>query len=513
MKLAIKLCSILFVGIVAILAVDAYLAVQSESEAILSDMRYETALLGHSMKNLVADVWNNSGEERALRLIEDANREENAVRIRLIWLEDVTDVRHRPQVALRKLGAVVRGEQASFHISDASNDGQLVTYVPVTLTGHGPSALELSESMARLNSHNRRTVSRALTVMAMLLASGGASVLVLGVTLVARPLGRLSAMVRRIGEGDLGIRLDLHTGDELSALADALNGMCQQLSESQDTARKEIEARIAAIEQLRHADRLATVGRLASGVAHEVGTPLNVIAARAKQIRVDGLLQTEIKKNAAIIGKQSERIARIIRQLLAFARPSRQHWLPLDLAKTARETTSLLKPLAEKHSVLLRTIVCHNPPFVLADEAQIEQVIANLVVNAIQAMQRGGNVEVRVFLNRACRPGVEDAREMIYACVSVRDEGSGIAEKDLSSIFDPFFTTKDVGEGTGLGLSLAHEIVREHGGWIAVASQLGKGSRFTIHLPLASNDAPDIEQNAPLFTHAIGPGHLSQKAS
>jgi signal transduction histidine kinase len=345
MKLAIKLCSLLIVGIIVVLAVDAYLAVQRESEDLLADVRYDTALLGHTIKNLVTDVWDTSGEERALQLIEDANRKQEAVQIRWVWLDRAEGPRQRPRLDIQQLGPVFRGMEASFQVSSSSGEDQLVVYVPVTVEGRRRGALELSESMARLRARNWRTITRALAVTVGLLAIGGASVTILGAVLVARPLGRLGAMVRRIGEGDLATRLDLRTGDELSALADALNRTCQTLSESQDTACREAEARIAAIEQLRHADRLATVGRLASGVAHEVGTPLNVISARAKQIRAGDLEQAEITKNATVIGTQSDRIARIVRQLLAFARPSRGERAPFDLAKISRRTINLLQPL------------------------------------------------------------------------------------------------------------------------------------------------------------------------
>jgi signal transduction histidine kinase len=282
--------------------------------------------------------------------------------------------------------------------------------------------------------------------------------------------------------------VNLHTGDELSELADALNMMCQHLLESRDAVRKETERRISALEQLRHADRLVSVGRLASGIAHEVGTPLNVISARAKQLRTSELPDEDIKNIASVIGNQSDRIARIIRQLLALARPSRNERKSLDLGKTAYASTTLLKPLANKRGVSLRVVVCPDPPVVLASEEQLEQVFTNLIVNAIQAMPHGGEVAITVSSLHACRPGDEKSKAKTCACVMVSDQGIGIAEEDISKVFDPFFTTKDVGEGTGLGLSSAYEIVHEHGGWIEATSTVGKGSCFSIYLPLANTN-------------------------
>jgi signal transduction histidine kinase len=484
MKLASKLCAILILEFVVILAIDAYAAARSESADFLADMEHDAILLGHAMRSLLIDVWAANGEDRALRLIDEANREEDDVQMRWVWLEGAKDRGNTPRVATNRLEALRHGEEASFQVAGAYGSKQLVAYVPVKVPGGRWGALELSESFARLQAHNRKAIGRALTVMAVLLTAGGGSVMLLGMALVARPLGSLSAMVRRIGQGDLAARLQLHTGDELSELAEALNKMSQDLAESRNNLRQEIEARIAAIEQLRHADRLATVGRLASGVAHEVGTPLNVISARAKQIRTGSRGDAEIEKHATIIGAQSERIAVIVRQLLAFARPNRGEKKPLDLGALGTATANLLAPLAEKSGVALRVVSDDDQPIVEANHGQMQQVLTNLVVNAIQAISHGGSVEIRVGRHRAVHPGCEASDMGEYACLRVSDDGKGIAEEELPRIFDPFFTTKDVGEGTGLGLSLASEIVREHGGWIQVRSELGKGSCFSVYLPL-----------------------------
>jgi two-component system, NtrC family, sensor kinase len=310
-----------------------------------------------------------------------------------------------------------------------------------------------------------------VTTLTLALVSGGLSV-VLGFWFVGRPVRALEGKARRIGKGDLGTPLRLPQKDELGELATEINAMCENLAEAHQRIERETAARLAALEQLRHADRLMTVGKLASGVAHELGTPLNVISARAAMIVAPDTTPPETLEYARIIGDASSRMAKIIRQLLAFARRKPAEKALHDLRRLASETLDLLRPIAAKKNVRF-ALVCDAPEMrINIDGGEIQQALTNLVVNAIQAMGEGGLCEVEI----AREPGD-------HVCVRVRDEGPGIAEDHLPHLFEPFFTTKDVGEGTGLGLSVTHGIVEDHGGWISVESEPKKGSAFSMHLP------------------------------
>jgi signal transduction histidine kinase len=176
-------------------------------------------------------------------------------------------------------------------------------------------------------------------------------------------------------------------------------------------------------------------------------------------------------------------MTKIIRQLLDFARASSPHKAPTDLSTVVGQTADLLRPLAEKRNVQL----CIAPGEVSAvaaiDAGQIQQVLTNLMVNAIQAMPNGGNVDIAVRRQTARAPDSADDHPCEYLAIEVRDQGVGIAEEHLQHLFEPFFTTKGVGEGTGLGLSIAYGIVQEHGGWIDVTSRPNQGSCFTVFLP------------------------------
>jgi two-component system NtrC family sensor kinase len=286
-----------------------------------------------------------------------------------------------------------------------------------------------------------------------------------------------------VAAGDLSGPVDVRSHDELGELGASLNSMCDQLIESQKKIEEETASRVAAMAQLRHADRLRTVGRLASGVAHELGTPLNVISGRAGLIASDKLNDEQRTQSALTIKAEADRMAGTIRQLLDFARRNRPNKASIDLLQVARQTIELLSPLAEKRKLRLSLSPESGEYEALADVGQVQQVLTNLIVNAMHASSEDGAVEVSIERREATPPEEHDGTPGEYDCIRVEDHGQGIKPEDLDHLFEPFFTTKDVGEGTGLGLSIAYGMVHEHGGWIDVVSEVGKGSCFTVYVP------------------------------
>jgi signal transduction histidine kinase len=266
-----------------------------------------------------------------------------------------------------------------------------------------------------------------------------------------------------------------------------MNTMCERLVDANERVQAETRARIDAIEQLRHADRLMTVGKLASGIAHELGTPLNVVEARAGMIAAGETSKDETLEYARIIVDAVGRMTRTIRQLLEFARRRGPEKNNQQIAPVIARTLELLKPLGAKKQISLSLENGQTRPLDV-DANQFEQVVTNLVVNAIQSMDHAGSVVVRISEERATPPADMDGVAGEFACVRILDEGAGIAKEHVPHIFEPFFTTKDVGEGTGLGLSVAYGIVRDHGGWIDVKSEIGKGTEFLVYLPLQARD-------------------------
>jgi signal transduction histidine kinase len=334
------------------------------------------------------------------------------------------------------------------------------------------------------------TVIQKIALFVAFLIVGGALVWWMGNNLVGRPVKALVGQAHEVGRGNLNMINDLEgTRDEIGALAGGLNQMVVDLRNARDRLEQETTQRLAAVEQLNHAERLSTIGKLASGLAHELGTPLNVVAGRAKMIADGGISHSEIGDSARVIRQQAERMTGLIRKLLDFARRSPHKKQVESLSHLAEQAVNLLSQLADGRSASIVLESSRESPVVKADPAQIQQVLSNLIINAIHAMPDGGTVTVRYGVRQVQPPADHGGIESDYAYVDIVDEGVGIPEEDLTRIFTPFFSTKQVGEGTGLGLSIVHGIVNEHDGWITVKSEVGQGSTFSIYLPVEGNES------------------------
>ncbi|MDZ7405760.1 MAG: ATP-binding protein [candidate division KSB1 bacterium] len=488
MKLSFKIMSFVFLGIFVLLVIDGYLSVKREIALFTNDMRHDVFLLGHAMKQLVSEAWQHGGQSRALELIKNVNQDEPQIQIRWVWLDAAPGDPFAPRVSPARLDSVISGYEVNINEKRRSGSNYFYRYIPIEAENHRLGALELRESHAALNDYTHHTIIWSIVLTGSLLLVGGLLVWILSIRFVVRPLDKLMNKTQQIGAGNLSGDLVLKGHDELSDLAAAMNRMCGQLSLARETVRKETKARIAALEQLRHSERLATIGQLAAGMAHELGTPLNVVAGRAKLMASEDLKKEEIIENSRIIREQVDRMTRIMRQLLDFARRQPARRLPTDLRKVVRQVLDMLDAAARKNRVILALIENGEPAMIAIDQAQIQQVLTNLVMNGIQAMPNGGRLELGINVERPHRPARQDGEEKDYLAIRVRDEGTGISEENKQRIFEPFFTTKEVGKGTGLGLSIAHGIVEEHGGWIEVESELGKGSCFTVYLPMENKE-------------------------
>jgi two-component system NtrC family sensor kinase len=485
MKLAAKLILIVVLGIAIVLPIDGYFSLKRQRDLFEDDTRQDLRILGLTMRQLVADTWRTAGRERAWQLIEDADAAEPStdMDVRWVWLDASPSDPSAPRVPRGRLGPALQGQDVSCKERDPGGKMYFYSYFPVPIDDPRPGALEVRESMHGLETFVRGALLKVGGLTGSLVFLSGCAALLLGVRLIGRPLDQIVRKMRRVGAGDFSSPLLLSGHDEFDELAAGLNTMCEQLREAWDKAHRETEARIAALEQLRHDDRLKTVGRLASGIAHEMGTPLNVISGYAGMIAARALSASETVESAQIIKSQSERIASIVRQLLDFARRRPGQETAVDLQHLIRQSLDLMAPLAQKQKVRLIVADGTAPVLAWADAEQIKQVLLNLITNALQAMPGGGDVEVAAGPAPCPPPDGHADPGGRYVCLSVRDTGEGIPPENLSRIFEPFFTTKGPGKGTGLGLSVAEGIVREHGGWITVESALGKGSRFCVCLP------------------------------
>lgn len=483
MKFATKLIAALWSGMCLIYAANAWDRFRREASAFESDMMRDHEVMGRGLGAAVAEVWEREGRSRALEVVEAANQRESLILIRWVDPASTDPAAPRPTAPAAAIAGVNAGEFAGW--VDRSGSGRLFTYVPLRGRDRWLGAIELSESLDAERAYLEGSVTRMMLTFSLLTLTSGGVVLVVGIYFVARPIRALVDKARRVGAGDFEGPLVLAQRDELGLLADEMNAMSARLAEARRALNAEMAARIDAIEQLRHGERLMTVGKLASGIAHELGTPLNVISQRARMISTGEVEGADARESASAVAEYAERITRIIRQLLEFARSRSPEVSPADMRWLAENTLTMMAPLARKHQIRVSVEGDGGPVSALVDLVQIQQVLTNLALNGIQAMTQGGLLSVHVGRVEREPPAGVGGETRRWIAVSVRDQGSGIAPEHLDRVFDPFFTTKAVGEGTGLGLSVAWGIVREHHGWISVESQPGAGATFTVYLPEA----------------------------
>jgi len=476
MKLARKLAVLLLLGMMLVLCVDLGFSIRREVALFDTDMKRDHQILGGAVAEAAARTWQATGESSVRDLISQINTREKSLKAELVLLDD--SARDHDFVGRLRRAGIVQEE-----VSGRERYPSLLTWVRIPRDGSTLAAIQLVETTEARHNYILSTVVRSVaTAGGIALLSWGIAVLV-GIGVVGRRVDELVHFARQIGTGDVNARVITRGNDELTELTMAMNGMAEQLEVARKSLLRAGDAKLQALEQLRHADRLATVGKLASGIAHELGTPLNVIGGRAKMIlRAEGISEAAAN-NARIVVEQSARMADIIRQLLGFARAGEARKQSGDLRLVVEQAAHLLAPMAKKKSVEIVLGLPPEPVVVELDQGQVHQVLTNLLVNSIQASEGAGSVSVR--LDHGVRPVDSQAgTERDCAVITVSDQGLGIPEAILPRIFEPFFTTKGVGEGTGLGLSVAWGIVQEHGGQIHAKNRDGGGAEFTVELPI-----------------------------
>ena len=469
MRLTRKFIAALVISVALVAMIQGFFDYRRERDVFDNQMRSEATALGRALARGMAEVWERDGEAAARQFLLTASSRSEHIRARWVWLDATS--RDAPRVSRDELVPLFDGQVVTI-----KDKGLLLTYIPVKVPEARDGGLEIAQPLEQLYKFTSDSLRNGIIASASAVAIAGLLALALGFLFIGRPISRLAEKARRVGTGDLSGPLHLSQRDELGQLATEINLMCERLA-------AERGAREAATEQLRHADRLTTVGKLASGIAHELGTPLNVVQGRARLIRDKEVEGGEAIESARIVLEQAERMTALIRQLLDFARPRVLHKTSVNLGGLVQRVCDLVGTIARKVNVKLEAPQPDATLHVDADEGQLHQVLTNLVINAIHAMPDGGTVEIVTRLAEITPPPYVESREAKWIAIDVRDAGTGMDAATRERIFEPFFTTKEVGDGTGLGLSVSWGIVREHGGWIDVQSEPGAGSTFTVWLP------------------------------
>ena len=341
---------------------------------------------------------------------------------------------------------------------------------------------------------------------------------------LVKPLKDLVQLTQKISDGDFSQKIEVTSKNEIGQLISSFNRMIERLKENQESLDNHLKSLESANKQLKQAqeelirtEKLASIGRFAAGVAHEVGNPLGAILGYTSILEKNGIDREESKDYLKRIEKEIERINRIVRELLDFSRPSKFEIRDVDMNKVMENTLSLISYQKNFKNVETRLDLHPNLPMIKGDESQLSQVFINIILNGIDAMPKGGILEIHteeyvvedVFPRRLQPPYARrrkgDPAELDYfhlrkpdplsslltkfskgdrlVRIRISDTGIGIKKEDLERIFDPFFTTKSPDKGTGLGLSISLRIVESMGGEIRVESEVGKGSTFELYFP------------------------------
>ena len=299
---------------------------------------------------------------------------------------------------------------------------------------------------------------------------------------VYRPVKELIQGTHRVAGGDLNYRLPVRSDDELGDLAASFNKMTEEVAGEQAHIEEQVRRKTAELERvyktLLRSEKMASIGKLAATVAHEINNPLFGILTYARLVlrelmKHDVPARDEMAEQLQTIERESKRCGDLVKNLLTFSRQAPSHREPNDLNTVVHRAVLLVKHKLEMQNIELVETLAEGLPPVECDANQIQQVTLVLMVNASEAMPKGGRLEVITEFDAATEQGA----------VRVRDTGSGIPEDVLPRIFDPFFTTKEDQNRTGLGLAVAHSIVEQHAGEISVRSTAGEGTEFKVTLP------------------------------
>jgi two-component system, NtrC family, sensor kinase len=372
--------------------------------------------------------------------------------------------------------------------------GTTAVAVPVTRADGTHAAAVATVSLGALE--QLRTKGRQVTLWFTPAAIVLLTLLVdwLGRRLIHQPIGRIRDTMTRAGAGDFTARAEQVRSDEIGTVAAGLNEMLQRLQDFHealqdrvDDATSELRVRneelvesyqrvFALREALARAEQLAAVGQMAASVAHQVGTPLNLISGYVQILQEEASGNPRIAERLAIVQEQIAKVAAVVRTLLDHSRRPADR-APVAIASLLSRVADVARPKLDASGITLTLDIAQNLPPIWADSEQLELAMLNLITNSLDAMPHGGSL------------GIRASRAASGVRIEIIDTGTGIPEELLPRIFQPWVTTKPAGRGTGLGLSITHDVVQRHRGAIGVVSDRGRGTTFTIDLP--SSPAPE----------------------
>jgi len=311
------------------------------------------------------------------------------------------------------------------------------------------------------------------------------ALLYVSTTRIVRPLQRMAVAARQIAKGDLSQKVEIRSRDEIGELAGSFDQMTADLRKANKelidwgtTLERKVEDRTRELRDVQahliQAEKLASIGKLAAGVAHEINNPLGGILIYSHLILEDTPKTGPHYENLKKIVRETARCKEIVKGLLDFARPKEPEMAPTDVHEILGRCLALIERQSLFQNIRLEKFYAPSLPRIIADGAQLQQVFMNIIFNAAEAMEGNGTLTLKTRLD----PGRKEI------AIEFADTGHGVKEEDKKRLFEPFFTTKEVGKGTGLGLAISYGIIQKHGGAIEIRSEAGQGAVFTVRLPL-----------------------------
>ncbi|MEF3076762.1 ATP-binding protein [Methylobacter sp. Wu1] len=486
MSVIYKLTFSLFALTLVVFGIYGTYQLRTESQDLRDDVEKETRLLAHSLLVSVENALRDQQTEDVQKLLQQLERLKPSIDVR-IYIQNRSVIRADaenvvwPEAVKQALyQAALEGETKQFYFP-AKDPDFLVLSLPFNKdTATTPGNLALVRSLQKMKEDLSKTKTYILLSFFSLILFITLLCFFLGQIYISRPLRELrQAMLAFRNSREPPEPLPISGNDELSSVRQEFNRMTVQLFSAYRRLDAETQQRRQLQRALQNADKMITIGQLSAGLAHEIGSPLQIINGRARALADGSEDLQEVRRIANILVDQTDRITRIVQRLLEFApRPSSEPVL-CDVIQAVAEVIDMLGFEARRQGVAMTFTHPEILPLLLINKDGIQQIVLNLLSNALAAVVDTGSISVDLS-----QDSIVYADNKIPALrLTVSDTGTGIAPEHLPYLFEPYFTTRSKQGGTGLGLAVVKTLVTEMGGSVVAETEFGKGSRFIVHLP------------------------------
>ncbi|HET7274203.1 MAG TPA: HAMP domain-containing sensor histidine kinase [Longimicrobiaceae bacterium] len=484
MRIATRLVLSSVAAVVVVMTAYGLLSLRQRGFLISDALVRETETLAHAMQ-IVANNAIRDDQIANLDLVLERLSEDQEMYISALISRDGEILAGGPAEAVRcvlPLLPLTTSVAQELQVWTECEDRIRLIVLPVLPPAHALIIARRTTVVERDTATSQRRILITTLILATLAAL--AIIVVLRRTL-SRPLAQIMKSVHLMGGPAPPPRVPVPKSGELAELAEAFNEMIARLEGKRQSLIVETEERIELERRLRRAETFAALGRLTGGLAHELGSPLNVIGVRAEAIQADPAASAGIRRQAEEIVGEMDRMTNLVKDLVHVARRHSIVRLPIDLTSLVRSVVADFRAHAADAGINIETEYDDVPARIRGDEALIKHALSNILMNAIQALESGGS-------QRRLSIIVETAGK--HARITVRDFGPGIDAEVWPHLFEPFFTTKDVGEGMGLGLAITLGIVEEHGGTVTIENCAEGGVTAVIELPMHADEPEAIDE-------------------